>query len=249
MSKSAEQQYLSNIGHEGQQHALNKPFSDAGCGENLVGIGVIMQLLPSPPARILDLGCGTGWTSALFALRGYNVTGHDIAPDMLALARENKKRYAAVSLDFVEGDYEQLPFENEFDAAIFYDSLHHCDDEQAALRMVYRALKPGGILITHEPGEGHSTNPHSVRAMQLYGVNERDMPPWLIMEAGRKAGFRKFSVFPMPATLHQIFYRFDAEGRKGRFGILRRLKLAQPLLIFRMALQSRKLGSIVVLRK
>jgi SAM-dependent methyltransferase len=249
MSKRAEQEYLSNIGEGGQQHALNKPFSDAGCGENLVGIGVIMQLLPEPPARILDLGCGTGWTSALFALRGYDVIGHDIAPDMLALARENKKRYAAASLDFVEGDYEQLPFENEFDAAIFYDSLHHCEDEETALRMVYRALKPGGILITHEPGEGHSINPHSIRAMQLYGVNERDMPPWLIMKAGRKAGFRESSVLPMPATLHEIFYRVDAAARKGRLGILRRLKLAQPLRIFRMGLHARKLGSIVVLRK
>jgi SAM-dependent methyltransferase len=249
MTKLAEQAFLSNIGESGQQHALNKPFSDPTCGENFAGMGVIMQLLPPPPARVLDLGCGTGWTSSFLALRGYDVIGHDIAPDMLALARENKERYGAASLDFVQGDYEQLPFENEFDAAIFYDSLHHCDDEEAALRTVYRALKPGGILITHEPGEGHSTNPHSVQAMQLYGVNERDMPPWLIMQAGAKAGFHSPRVLPMPATLHQIFYDFGPPARPGRWGILRRLRLVRPVRLLRMLLARHRIGAIVVLKK
>ena len=249
MTKSAEQAYIANIGEGGQQHALNKPWSDPGCGENLVGMGTIMQLFPAPPARLLDLGCGPGWTSTFLALRGYDVVGQDIAPDMLALARENKRRYAAASLEFVEGDYEQLPFENEFDGALFYDSLHHCDDEEAALRTVYRALKPGGVLITHEPGEGHSTNPASVRAMQLYGVNERDMPPWLIIKAARKAGFREWRVLSMPATLHQIYYGTGLDLRGRLISLLHRFRLAQPLLMFRMILRLHRLGAIVILTK
>ena len=55
-------------------------------------MGIIMQLLPATPARVLDLGCGTGWTSTFLALRGYTVVGQDIAPDMLSLARANQQR-------------------------------------------------------------------------------------------------------------------------------------------------------------
>jgi SAM-dependent methyltransferase len=251
MSKAAEQQYLANIGESGQQHAFNKPWSDPGCGENLVGMGTIMQLLPQPPARVLDLGCGTGWTSTFLALRGYEVVGQDIAPDMLALARENAKRYATANLQFVEGDYEDLGFENEFDAAMFYDCLHHCDDEAAALKAVHRALKPGGILVTHEPGEGHSTNPASIHAMQLYGVNERDMPPWLIIKAAKEAGFREWRVMPMPATLHWAFYVAPADPKPvgPRSWLLHKLKLALPVRVWRMAQASERVGSIVVLKK
>ncbi|HEY8047945.1 MAG TPA: class I SAM-dependent methyltransferase, partial [Ramlibacter sp.] len=99
MTKAAEQGYASKIGEGGRQHSLDKPFSDEGCGENLVGLGTIMQLLPAPPARVLDLGCGAGWTSTFLGMRGYHVTGQDIAPDMLALARENKRRYGVANLD------------------------------------------------------------------------------------------------------------------------------------------------------
>jgi SAM-dependent methyltransferase len=212
-------------------------------------MGTIMQLLPPPPGRVLDLGCGTGWTSAFLARRGWDVVGQDIAPDMLALARENKQRWGADNLDFVGGDYEHLPFDGEFDAALFYDSLHHCDDEEAALRAVYRALKPGGVLVTHEPGEGHAAHPASVRAMQMFGVNERDMPPWRIIAAARKAGFRGSRVMPMPATLHQIYYGTDLEERGGLVALLHRLRLAQPLLMLRLMLRANRLGSIVVLTK
>ncbi|HUR90059.1 MAG TPA: class I SAM-dependent methyltransferase [Ramlibacter sp.] len=251
MTKLAEKDYVAKIGEGGKQHSLDKPWSDPTCGENLVGMGTIMQLLPEPPARVLDLGCGAGWTSTFLALRGYEVVGQDIAPDMLALARENKRRYAVANLEFVEGDYEQLAFDNEFDAAMFYDCLHHSDDEAAALRAVYRALKPGGIVVTHEPGEGHSTNPASIHAMQMYGVNERDMPPWLIIKAARKAGFREWRVLPIPAVLYGIFYRPGQPAGRSRFlgPLIRRLKLLQPLQVWQMQRRAHRAGAIVVLTK
>ena len=42
-----------------------------------------MGFLPDPPARILDMGCGGGWTSIFFAKRGYEVVGQDISQDMI----------------------------------------------------------------------------------------------------------------------------------------------------------------------
>lgn len=199
--KEGEIDYMKNIGDEGAQAAFDKPFSHFTCSKNLVDLGIIMALLPPPPARLLDLGCGTGWTSAFFARRGYRVTGQDIAPDMIQFAERNRSRYEAQSLDFVLSDYESLSFEEPFDCAVFYDSLHHAVDERAALESVFRALRPGGVLITHEPGAGHSKSPDSIRAMQLYGVTEKDMPPWHIRDVCLSIGYSSFRSLPDPTLV------------------------------------------------
>jgi hypothetical protein len=90
----------------------------------------------------------------------------------------------------------------------------------AALRCAFAALRPGGVLITHEPGEGHSTAPASIEAMRLYGVTERDMPPRLIIRRGREAGFGRGEVFPIPHDVVNLFY-----GRRPR--ILSRAMLSR----------------------
>ena len=196
--KQGEIDYMKNIGDEGARAAFDKPFSHFTCSKNLVDLGIIMALLPTPPARLLDLGCGTGWTSAFFARRGYRVVGQDIAPDMIEYAERNRVRYEASDLEFVLSDYESLNFTDPFDCAVFYDSLHHAVDERAALESVHRALRPGGVLITHEPGAGHSKGPDSMRAMELYGVTEKDMPPSHIRDLCRAIGFSGFEFLPDP---------------------------------------------------
>ena len=64
MPKDAERAYLANIGEDGAHHSLHKPFSDPYCGLELASIGFIMGLLPSPPAHILDMGCGGGFPAS-----------------------------------------------------------------------------------------------------------------------------------------------------------------------------------------
>jgi len=198
--KQGEIDYLERIGADAARVAFNKPFSESTCSKNLVDLGIIMALLPPPPARLLDLGCGTGWTSAFFARRGYRVTGQDIAPAMIEYAERNRARYEAENLDFVASDYESLSFPEPYDCAVFYDSLHHAVDEKAALTSVFRALRPGGTLITHEPGAGHSSSPEAVRAMELYGVTEKEMPPAHIRDLCRGIGFSHFEFLPDPVS-------------------------------------------------
>ena len=196
MPKQGEIDYIQSIPAEAVQQALGKPFSYEMCGRYLMDIGAILSLLPDwPPARILDLGVGTGWTSIFIAKRGFDVVGQDIAADMIALANENKARWGIDNVDFVVSDYEAMTFDHEFDAAVFYDSLHHAVDERLALAKVYQALKPGGKVITVEPGEGHSQSPESIEAMRRWGVTEKDMPPHHIMSIGREIGFHNFKVY------------------------------------------------------
>lgn len=219
MSKLAEQNYLAVTGEAGKEHNLGKPFSDIWCGMNLASIGTIMTLLPDPPARILDMGCGGGWTSVFFAKRGYEVVGQDIAQDMIDLANQNKANHGlGANLSFVCRDYEETKAESEFDAVLFYDCLHHADDERAALKTAYRALKPGGIVITHEPGEGHSISPGSIEAMEVFGVSERDMPPHLIISQGKAVGFKSSRIYPMQHDILEILYRHPVPPRWSKAG-------------------------------
>jgi SAM-dependent methyltransferase len=212
MAKQGEIDYLKNLNEEELLHAVKKPFSDAACDAYLMDIAVILGLLPRPPARLLDLGCGTGWTSLLFAKRGYQVTGVDISADMIFHANLNKHREEVENARFAVGDYEDLDWQNEFDCAVFYSSLHHALDEEEALGAAYRALKPGGVCVTVEPGEGHGAEPESLNAVRKYGVTEKDMPPGRIIAAGKQVGFRAFRVYPHAPDLKWAIY----SGRSGR---------------------------------
>ena len=196
MPKLGEINYLKALGAEGANHALNKPFADECCGRYLSDLGIVMRLLPEPPARVLDLGVGSGWTTAFLARRGYEVVGQDICEDMIELAEQNRVAYGVDTASFVVQDYESMAFRDEFDAAFFYDALHHAEDEAAALQAVYRALKPGGTCVTVEPGEGHALA--SQFAIERFGVTEKDMPPHHIIDVARRVGFREFRIYARP---------------------------------------------------
>ena len=126
---------------EFSRYLAKKPFSDVRCGEYLMDIAQVMRALPPPPARLLDVGVGSGWTSELFAMRGYDVLGLDISPDMIELA--NKR---SGNLKFLVCDYETGPIPGNFNIAVIYDALHHAEDEFSVLLNIYNALS----------GRGHS---------------------------------------------------------------------------------------------
>jgi SAM-dependent methyltransferase len=208
MPKQGEIDYLKNFGEAGVAHAVDKPFSDDEFSKHLIDLGVVASLLPPLPARVLDLGCGSGWTSCFLAKRGYQVVGQDIAPDMIELARRNQRRYQiGDNLSFLVADYEETEFADEFDGAIFFDALHHAVDEEAALRTAYRALRPGGVCITSEPGEGHSCNPHTLEAVERFHVTEKDMPIHRIIQVGKKVGFKEFHSFPHLSQWASVMHR------------------------------------------
>ncbi len=209
MGKEGEIRYLEKAGETGRRHAANKPFSDSECPDHLADISAIMSLLPPPPARLLDLGCGTGWTSRFFARRGYDVVGVDIAGDMIAEAMRQRTHAGLANLVFLECDYEHLDFRGEFDIVVFFDSLHHAVDEGLAVRRAFEALKPGGLCVTHEPGEGHAVSTVAVEAVERFGVTEKDMPPRKVTALGREAGFSRFHVFPLPRENYTLAYRLD----------------------------------------
>lgn len=196
-AKEAQRRYLDAFSPEEQAVGFRKPWSDPGCAGHLADLGALLMLLPKPPARLLDLGCGMGWTSVIFARYGYDVVGVDLAANMIAMANRKREEERVPNLRFECLDFEADPERfGQFDCAVFYDSLHHSDDEVRALGAAFRALRPGGICITVEPGVGHSTSPQALEEVQRTGVTERDMEPARIIAAAGAAGFSSWSVYP-----------------------------------------------------
>jgi len=196
MAKQGERDYFRNLGDAGVRHANQKPFSDEACGKELIGIGAIMSLLPPPPCRLLDLGCGTGWTSLFFAKAGWQVVGADISEDGIRHAQAIQLSSGIKNLSFVVADFENLTFDNEFDCAVFYDSLHHSENEDTAIERVFEALRSGGVCVLSEPGKGHSKTATSIDAVRRFQVTEKDMPPTKIIKLAKSVGFSKYRIYP-----------------------------------------------------
>ena len=104
-------------------------------------------LLPQLPARgrILDVCCGSGYLASLLTSLGYRVTGFDLSPAMIALARAR-----APEARFEIADAAIYRTRAKFDAAVCtFDSLNHLLDPAAlaaAFRGVAAALKPGAAF-------------------------------------------------------------------------------------------------------
>jgi SAM-dependent methyltransferase len=97
-------------------------------------------------AHVLDVACGTGNLAIPLARRGAVVTGVDIAPNLIAQARE---RAAAENLDatFDEGDAEQLPYgDASFDVVVTMFGAMFAPRPEVVASELARVLKPGGLL-------------------------------------------------------------------------------------------------------
>ena len=92
--------------------------------------------LPSPPARVVDVGCGAGAMTQELARRGYEATGLD--------------PQAPEGTPFVRARLEDFAPEAAFDAAVALRSLHHVDDLGQAVERLWRALAPGARVVVLE---------------------------------------------------------------------------------------------------
>lgn len=115
-------------------------------------VGFLVRLLNLPEdSRILDVGCGTGRHTVGLAGKGYNVTGVDLSPGMLAEARKAAET-AHVHVQLVEGNATEMTFDNEFDAVICLCEGALCliGEDEDPLEHDLRVL--GGILTALKPG-------------------------------------------------------------------------------------------------
>ncbi len=120
--------------------------------------------LPPRPCDVLDLGCGTGSLSLLAAEQGHRVTGVDLSPAMVALARAKLAGRDAV---FLVGDAAAPPVgEDRFDTVLVRHVLWALPDPGRALRHWRELLRPGGRLVLVE-GVWGTVSPVGIPADRL----------------------------------------------------------------------------------
>ncbi len=113
---------------------------------------MMKEYLSNPEMKILDVGCGTGRHSICLATKGYkNITAIDLSPSLIKAAKEVSKR-KNVQVDFRICDARELPFENEFDAALClcegaFGLLEDDTENYKILKAVHKSLKTQGIFI------------------------------------------------------------------------------------------------------
>lgn len=103
----------------------------------------------APKSAILDLGCGPGLYTERLAQKGHLVTGVDFSKRSIAYALEQKAKNHS-TCDYVNANYLELDYNPQFDMIM----MIYCDfgvlvptDREKLMKIIYKALKPGGIFI------------------------------------------------------------------------------------------------------
>ena len=114
---------------------------------------LLLEHLPPAPARVADLGCGTGTLSVLLAEEGYDVHGLDLSPEMITRARAKAAATptgrGSVSFEVGDAAEPDLPA-GRFDAVLSRHVLWALPDPLAGLRRWCDLLAPGGRLLLVE---------------------------------------------------------------------------------------------------
>jgi SAM-dependent methyltransferase len=119
---------------------------------------------------VLDVGCGTGVVAVTAARLGAQATGLDLTPALLERARENSL-LAGVTIDWHEGDAEQLPFDDAaFDVVLSQFGHMFAPRPEVAVAEMLRVLKPGGTIA-------FATWPPELFTGRMFAVTARYAPP------------------------------------------------------------------------
>jgi ubiquinone/menaquinone biosynthesis C-methylase UbiE len=120
----------------------------AAVAEKITSAGelVVERAGVEPGMDVLDVACGTGNASIPAARAGARVTGLDFAPALLDIARE-RSADAMVEIEFVEGDAQDLPFEDDsFDRVVSVFGHMFAPDHHRAAAEMKRVLRPDGVI-------------------------------------------------------------------------------------------------------
>ena len=109
-------------------------------------IDFIRRLDPQPGASLLDVACGSGHAALAAARLAAMVTGIDIAPNLLAQARE-RAAIEGMPIQFDEGDAEQLPYgDASFDVVVSMFGVMFAPRPELAASELLRVCRAGGKL-------------------------------------------------------------------------------------------------------
>jgi 2-polyprenyl-3-methyl-5-hydroxy-6-metoxy-1,4-benzoquinol methylase len=128
------------------EYAANVAWREQGDSDPFELLPSMMELIGDITGRrVLDAGCGEGYLARVLAARGARVTGIDLAPRLIEIARSR----GPVDIDYLVSDLSKpLPGMAEyFDAAASYLVLNDVKDYRGFAATLAASLKPGGRLV------------------------------------------------------------------------------------------------------
>jgi SAM-dependent methyltransferase len=188
-------------------------FYDLDTGGLDADLMMIEQLAGLCGSPILELACGTGRALLPLARQGYQVTGLDISPEMLEIARHKiEAEGLAGQVTLVEQDMRRLALDGRFNLAfVALNSFMHLltlDDQMASLVRIHHHLNPGGRLLLD------LFNPDLGRLLDFRGQVSLDKV-MIDPETGhRLMKFRSEKVDPSQQTIY-VTYMIDEVDDKG----------------------------------
>ena len=106
---------------------------------------VVSELKRSQGTDLLDVACGTG-NHAQYLQESFKVTGLDINPEMIEIAREK-----VPEIELIQGDMKKLDLNRKFDVIIcLFSAINYhtsLDELESTIKLFYKHLKQGGVLL------------------------------------------------------------------------------------------------------
>lgn len=167
--------------------------------------------------NVLSLGCGDGLLEVELARSATHVTGVDISPDAIQLARRHASSHGVDNVDFLCQSTSEIDWSKKYDVILCVSFLHHvpADDLADLLANVYGSLKDGGSFYCIDP------NAKGVlryigrlimgdRYESYHSINERELYPEAMSTALQRAGFSSVRIGYNDLTLIPALFLFPA---------------------------------------
>ncbi len=145
------QQFLERVIARYSEGVGDRHYTDEWWSHTLDKATKLVSLLEArPPAKVLDLACGTGGVTTALASRGFCMTGIDCTPAMLDEGRKVSKR-KDVAVEWLLQDVREIEYEERFDYVLMWDVWFGLfDDEGEDRELICRAssaLRAGGRCL------------------------------------------------------------------------------------------------------
>jgi len=188
-------------------------------------VDVDMRLRAEPPARVLDVACGTGWSSIALAQAypSIHVDGLDLDHDAIGAARRNAERAGAADrVRFSVADAADLGGAGGYDLVTIFEALHDMARPVEALSAARRVLaEDGTVLVVDGLVAEEFTVTASPRERTEYGwsvvsclpgamgdaqtaATGAVMRPSMLRQYALQAGFGRVEILP----IHTDYWRF-----------------------------------------